>query len=52
MSQLLHGNNLRKLNTTELCFYPEVVSGNPVMAKRVIRYVCNVPGLLGGDKNI
>ena len=31
-------------------FYPEIVPGNPVGAKRVIRYVCNVPGLLGGEK--
>ena len=30
--------------------YPEVVSGNPFGAKRVIRYILNVPGLLGGTK--
>ena len=30
--------------------YPEIVSGNPVGAKNVIRYALNVPGFIGGDK--
>jgi hypothetical protein len=30
--------------------YPEIVDGNPLNAKTVIRYVLNTPGLLGGDK--
>ena len=30
--------------------YPEIVKGNPLKAANVIRYVLNVPGLLGGDK--
>ncbi len=29
--------------------YPEVVSGNPYKANRVVRWVMNDPGLLGGD---
>ena len=29
--------------------YPEIVKGNPFGASRVVRYVLNHPGLLGGD---
>jgi hypothetical protein len=31
--------------------YPEVVSGNPLEAKCVVRYILNYPGLMGGDRN-
>jgi hypothetical protein len=30
--------------------YPEVVCGNPMNGKTVVRWVLNFPGLLGGDK--
>ena len=30
--------------------YPEIVSGNPLGAKNVIRYVLNEPGKIAGDK--
>lgn len=33
-----------------IAVYPEVVSGNLLGASRVARYILNVPGLLGGDK--
>lgn len=29
--------------------YPETVLGNPLRAPCIVRYVCNFPGLLGGD---
>ncbi len=30
--------------------YPEIVTGNPLDASVVVRYILNHPGLLGGDK--
>jgi O-antigen biosynthesis protein len=33
-----------------IAIYPEVVTGNPWGASRVVRWVLNVPGKLGGDK--
>lgn len=32
-----------------IAIYPEVVSGNPWTAPRVVRYILNSPGKLGGD---
>ena len=33
-----------------VAIYPEIVTGNPWSASRVVRWVLNVPGKLGGDK--
>ena len=38
----------RELIRHGVVVYPEIVYGNPFRAKRVVRYVMNVPGLLGG----
>lgn len=36
---------------TPVLVYPEVISGNPFDGPCVVRYVLNVPGLLGGSEN-
>ncbi len=33
----------------DIVIYPEIVKGNPLKARKVVRYILNVPGKLGGD---
>jgi predicted O-linked N-acetylglucosamine transferase (SPINDLY family) len=35
----------------DIVIYPEVVVGNPLKARRVVRYILNVPGKIGGTKS-
>ncbi|MBU6338591.1 MAG: hypothetical protein KGQ36_01265 [Rickettsiales bacterium] len=41
----------RKHNKTPIVVYPDIIIGNPLNSKCVVRYLLNYPGLLGGDKN-
>lgn len=44
-------NTARKLKDDCWVIYPEIVIGNPVGGKNVIRWVLNTPGYIGGDSN-
>jgi len=35
----------------DIVIYPEVVTGNPLKAKRVVRYILNIPGKLAGTRH-
>lgn len=39
----------RPLSGDWIAVYPEIIAGNPWKAPRVVRYVLNTPGKLGGD---
>jgi len=42
-------NHIFNVEPDDIAICPEVVSGNPMHALKVVRYVLNVPGKLGGD---
>lgn len=39
-----------EIKKNAIVIYPEIVTGNPLNIKNVVRYVLNYPGLLGGNK--
>lgn len=40
----------KKHNKTPIIVYPEIIRGNPLNSKCVVRYLLNYAGFLGGDK--
>ena len=40
----------REMQENDIIIYPEIIKGNPLLFRRVVRYVLYYPGVLGGDE--
>tara|TARA_B100000424_G_C22937006_1_gene498573 strand:- start:775 stop:2448 length:1674 start_codon:yes stop_codon:yes gene_type:complete len=48
---LIDNYGVERIKDEAWIIYPEIVIGNPLNAKNVIRWVLNSPGYIGGDSN-
>jgi hypothetical protein len=49
--QTIDRGGIERIKETSWIIYPEIIMGNPLNVKNVIRWVLNTPGYIGGDSN-